>query len=46
MKYNSIKELPYPNKEVLFARVKMCTLFGEFDLIESYEIIKEYPNLR
>jgi hypothetical protein len=41
--HKRLKELPYANKEVLLARVKMATLFGEFELIEYYEVIKKIP---
>ena len=33
-----LKELPYANKEVLLAKVKMGNMFA-YELVESYEVI-------
>ena len=39
--YRRLKELPDRNKEVILATVKMCTMFGEYEMVESYEVIKK-----
>ncbi|MBW9148430.1 hypothetical protein K2F40_05510 [Clostridium sp. CM028] len=39
--YKRLKELPYANKEILFANVKMVTMFNKYELIESYDVIKK-----
>jgi len=44
MAYKRLNELPYANKEVVLAKVKMCTMLG-YELIESFDVIKKYHNL-